>query len=319
MIENLIIIGSGPAGLTAAIYAARAGLKPLIIDGAQPGGQLMGTSAVENWPGEISILGPKLMQNIRNHAAHFGTRFQEETISEVKFAGASDTKNGKNKPFFLKTNKNKLLEAHSVIIATGAHHRRLGCPGEEEYWGKGVTTCAVCDGAFYKNRPVIIVGGGDTAMEDASFMTHFTDQITIVHIMGELTASKAMQDRILNNPKIKIIYSSTVSTILGDGNHVTQVEITHQKTGHKTTLKTDAIFIAIGLIPNTQIFKGQIELQKSGHIATTELTKTSIDGVFAAGDVADPRYRQAITSAGSGCMAALDAEKYLKKIGIELH
>jgi thioredoxin reductase (NADPH) len=307
MQENLIIIGSGPAGLTAAIYASRAGLDPLVIEGSNPGGQLMNTSFVENWPGEIRILGSKLMENMRNHALHFNTRFLEETISEVKFNAKSN---------LLITNTSKRIKTKSLIIASGATHRRLNCPGEKEYWGKGVTTCAVCDGAFYKNRPVVIVGGGDTAMEDASFMTNFTDQITIIHILDQLTASKAMQDRVINNPKIKIIYQSTVTQIIGDGQHVTSVEITHQETGKKTELKTDVVFVAIGLSPNTSIFKDQLKLEKSGHIAVNNFTKTSIEGVFAAGDVIDPCYRQAITSAGFGCMAALDAEKYLKKIGI---
>lgn len=307
MHQKLIIIGSGPAGLTAAIYAARAGLNPLIIDGTNPGGQLMGTSTVENWPGESSIVGPQLMDNMRTHAAHFGTRFLQETVSEVKF---------EPKNHLLTTNKGTKLPTKAVIIATGANPRLLHCPGEHEYWGKGVSTCAVCDGAFYKNRPVVIIGGGDTAMEDASFMTNLTDHITIVHILDRLTASKAMQDRIINNPNIKVIYNSTISKIIGNGKHVTELAITNQKTGQTSTLNTDAVFIAIGLTPNTSIFKGQIALHTSGHIVISDFTKTSIEGVFAAGDVADSHYRQAITSASTGCMAALDAEKYLKKIGV---
>ena len=304
-LENLVIIGSGPAGLTAAIYAARAGLHPLIIEGKNPGGQLMGTSMVENWPGEKSIMGPKLMANIREHAAHFGTRFLSEEVVDVDTSA---------KPFTLTTHKGTRIQAHSVIIATGATPRRLGCPGESEYWGKGVTTCAVCDGAFYKDRPVVIVGGGDTAMEDASFMTNFTKDITIVHILDKLTASQAMQERVINHPDIKIIYNSTVSKIIGNGDHITSLEIINTITQATQTLSADAVFVAIGLTPNTGIFKHKLELTSYGYLVVKDLTKTSIEGIFTAGDVADPRYRQAITSAGTGCMAALDAEKYLKKM-----
>jgi len=301
-IEKLIIIGSGPAGLTAGVYGARAHLNPIIIDGAKPGGQLMGTSFVENWPGEKQIMGPALMMKMREHAKHFGCKFISESVTSVDFT---------KKPFTITTNKNKTLQAHSVIIATGAESKRLNVPGEQEYWGKGVTTCAVCDGAFYPDKRVIIVGGGDTAMEDASFMTKFTDKITIVHILDKLTASHAMQERVLNNPKITIIYNSTVSSIAGDGSHVTGVTITNQQTGKSEQMATDALFIAIGMNPNTKPFQGQLELDTFGYMKVTNHTRTSVEGVFAAGDVADYRYRQAITSAGSGCMAALDAEKYL--------
>lgn len=310
MKKSLIIIGSGPAGLTAAIYAARAGLQPLVIDGNQPGGQLMGTTFIENWPGEKSIMGPKLMINMREHAEHFGTTFLYEEIDSIETT---------NHPFTLTTSKKTILKADALIIATGATPKRLGCPGEEEYWGKGVSTCAVCDGAFYKNRPVVIVGGGDTAMEDASFMINFTNNITIIHIQEQLTASKAMQERIINNPNIKIIYSSTVSKIIGDTHHVKSIEITHQTTKAVTTLETDAVFVAIGLNPNSKLVKNRLALTPYGHIVVTDHTKTSCEGIFAAGDVVDAHYRQAITSAGTGCMAALDAEKYLKKISIALH
>jgi len=298
----LIIIGSGPSGLTAGIYASRANLKPLIIEGKEPGGQLMGTTYVENWPGEKSILGPKLMMNMKDHAKHFGSEFLADKITKVDFS---------KKPFTLWTEQGKELQADAVIVATGAVPNRLKCPGEDEYWGKGVTTCAVCDGAFYPDKEVIIVGGGDTAMEDASFMTKFTKKITIVHILDQLTASKPMQKRVLDNPDINIIYNSTVSEIKGDGNHVTSAIITNQKTGETKELKTDAIFIAIGMHPNTKYLENQIELDKFGYVNVTNHTRTSVEGVFAAGDVADYRYRQAITSAGSGCMAALDAERYL--------
>lgn len=306
-IHNLIIIGSGPAGLTAGIYAARANLKPIIIEGADPGGQLMGTTAVENWPGEKNILGPTLMMNMKEHAKATGCSFISSTITAVDFS---------TKPYTLITNKDEKLKAHAVIIATGATPKRLGVPGENEYWGKGVTTCAVCDGAFYKDRPVIIVGGGDTAMEDASFMTRYTKEITIVQIHESLTASAAMKERVIDHPDINIIYNSTVTKIEGDGNHITQAIITNQKTGENTPIKTDALFVAVGLKPNTDMLKGHVDLLENGYLKLHNHTRTSVEGVFAAGDVADYRYRQAITSAGAGCMASLDAERYLKHLGI---
>lgn len=304
-VHRLIILGSGPAGLTAGIYAARANLEPLIIEGKNPGGQLMGTTAVENWPGEKSIQGPELMAKMRAHAQSFGSKFQFGFIESVDFS---------KKPFTLITNKNKEFKAQSVIIATGATPKRLNIPGEDTYWGKGVTTCAVCDGALYKNKSVVIVGGGDTAMEDASFMTNFTDQITIVQISESLTASQAMQKRVINNPKIKIIYGSTVSEIQGDGNHVTKVLITNLKTKEQQVLSATAVFVAIGLSPNTSFLKGQVELTTFGYIVEKGHTKTSVPGIFVAGDVCDPYFRQAITSAGTGCAAALEAERYLKNV-----
>jgi len=306
-IRKLIIIGSGPAGLTAGIYSARADLQPLIIEGKNPGGQLMGTTAVENWPGEKSIMGPQLMMNMKEHAQHFGCEFLTETVASVDFT---------TRPFSVTTDRNKTLQAHSIIISTGAAPKRLGCPGEDEYWGKGVTTCAVCDGAFYKDKRVLIIGGGDTAMEDASFMTKFTKDITVVQILDKLTASVSMQRRVLDNPDIKVLYSSTVKEILGDGTTATGAVLHNNKTNETYTIEADGIFIAVGLTPNTSIFKGQIELDAHGYIPLKRHTMTSLDGVFACGDVTDYRYRQAITSAGSGCMAALDAEKYLASIKI---
>ncbi|MGE0010452.1 MAG: thioredoxin-disulfide reductase [Candidatus Babeliales bacterium] len=307
-IHKLLIIGSGPAGLTAGIYSSRANLEPTIIEGTKPGGQLMGTTKVENWPGETSILGPQLMQNMREHAKKAGCTFQTGDIASVDFS---------QKPFTLTTNKNEQLQAHAVIIATGATPKRLGVPGEDQYWGKGVTTCTVCDGAFFQNQPVVIVGGGDSAMEGASFMLNFTKQITIIQIHDKLSASVAMQERVINNPNIKIIYQSSVTEIKGDAQKPTHVVVKNNKTGDTQELRTDAVFVSIGLTPNTQAFKDHIELLKSGHIKLFGKTKTSVEGVFAAGDVADYTYRQAITSAGDGCMAALDAERYLKSIGIE--
>lgn len=303
-IHQLIIIGSGPAGLTAAIYASRANLNPLIIEGKKPGGQLMNTTAVENWPGNISIMGPELMMNMKKHAEHFGTQFISGDVEHVELS---------KQPFTITTSRKETFHTRSIIIATGANPKLLGCPGEKEYWSKGVSTCAVCDGAFFKDKKVIIVGGGDTAMEDASFMRNFTDDITIVHIKSELTASHAMQQRVIDDKKITIIYDSTVTEIHGDGNKVTDVTITNQKTNQAKKIKADAVFVAIGLSPNTTPFKGQLELNDYGYLVIKDHTKTSVKGVFAAGDVFDYRYRQAITAAGSGCMAALDVEKYLKE------
>ena len=229
----------------------------------------------------------------------------EESVISVDFS---------QRPLSVSTDRGTTLTADAIIIATGASPKRLGCPGESEYWSKGVTSCAVCDGAFYKDRPVIIVGGGDTAMEDAAFMLNFTNQITIVHILDKLTANHAMQQRILTNPAIKIIYKSTVSEIKGNGQHATQAIITHQETGKTQALDTDALFVAIGLNPNVGPFKEQVALNSLGFIEVKDQTQTSVPGVFVAGDVADYRYRQAITSAGAGCMAALDAERYLKNL-----
>ncbi len=304
-IHQLIIIGSGPAGLTAAVYAARSNLNPLIIDGDTPGGQLVTTTLVENWPGEKSILGPTLMANMREHAQQLGTQFLPETVVKVNFS---------QQPFTLWTNRDTQLKAAAIIIATGATPKRLGCPGEDEYWGKGITTCAVCDGAFYPDKKILIVGGGDTAMEDASFLKKFTKDITIVQILDKLTASHAMQQRIINDPDITIMYNSTVTAIRGNGKHITGATITDQKTKEEKEMAIEGLFIAIGLQPNSVPFKGQVTTDDWGYITTTNHTTTSVAGVFVAGDVQDYRYRQAITSAGAGCMAALDAERYLSKL-----
>ncbi|QQR54090.1 thioredoxin-disulfide reductase [bacterium] len=301
-VHDLIIIGSGPAGLTAAVYAARANLHPIIIEGKTPGGQLMSTTYVENWPGQKSILGPMLMMQMREHALHFGTNILSESVVTVDFA---------KKPFSVTTDAAKTYHAQSIIIATGAHHKTLGCPGEATYWSKGVTTCAVCDGAFYPNKKVVVIGGGDTAMEDASFLKKFTNQITIVHILDKLTASFAMQQRVLGDPDIKIIYESTVKQFHGNGTQLTGMTIRHQKTGNESELEADGAFIAIGLKPNTAPFKGQLAMNELGYITVTNQVHTSVPGIFAAGDVHDYKYRQAITSAGAGCMAALEAERYL--------
>lgn len=301
-VHKLIILGSGPAGLTAAIYAARANLEPMIIDGDEPGGQLVKTTYVENWPGEKSILGPKLMTNMREHAKHFGTEFVTGSVTKVDFS---------KKPFTITVDDKTTLQGHAIIIATGATPKRLGVPGEDKHWGKGVTTCAICDGAFYRDKKVVIVGGGDTAMEDASFLKKYTNKITIVHILDKFTASHAMQQRVINDPDIKVLYDSTVTEIHGDGQHVNGVTITNQKDGKTSKLEVDGVFIAIGLNPNSAPFKDCITCNKGGFIEIRDQTHTNIEGVFVAGDVHDYRYRQAVTAAGAGCMAALDVERYL--------
>lgn len=304
-LKDLTIIGSGPAGLTAAIYASRANLNPLVIEGREPGGQLMSTSYIENWPSIEKIRGPELMFNLKQQAKSFGTEFLSNSVISVDFC---------QKPFLINTDNNLQIKSKAIIIATGANPKKLDCKGENEYWGKGVSSCAICDGALFRNKHVIIVGGGDSAMENASFMTNFTDKITIVHILPKLTASYSMQSKIIIDPRIKIIYNSSISEIKGDGQGVTSVSIINYLTESISELQADAVFIAIGLIPNTKIFKGQLELTEYGHILLKNNTETSVKGIFAAGDVADAKYRQAITSAGSGCAASLDAERYLKHL-----
>ena len=302
--HKLIIIGSGPAGLTAAIYAARADLQPILFEGDKPGGQLMGTSLVENWPGYDEIMGPVLMLKMRAQAEKLGTIFKSEFIIKLE----------KKDIFILTTNKQTYL-ADAVIIATGSNYKKLNCPGEDLYWGKGVTTCAVCDGAFYRNKPVAIIGGGDTAMEDALFMTKFTDQITIIHILDKLTASKVLQKRVLENKNIKIIYNSLVIKYTGDNQHLKSLTYKNLQTNQESILLVDASFTAIGLKPNADFLPPEVQKTTYGHIVTQfESTRTSLPGLFAAGDVVDAIYRQAITSAGSGCKAALDAEKYLSNL-----
>lgn len=302
---QLVIVGSGPAGLTAGIYASRAKIKTLIIDGPQPGGQLMTTTKVENWPSQISVDGPELMINMRMHAEKCGAQFLSETITSVDF---------KQRPFTLTTDQNKKITAQSVIIATGASSKLLGCKGEKEYWAKGVSTCSTCDAPFFQGKEVVIVGGGDTAMTEAEHLTHFASKVTVVHILDALTGKDPIKDKVLAHSKVSFIYSSTVTEINGDGNRVTEVVVRNQQTQAISTLKADGVFIAIGFNPNTGVFKGQVDLDQYGYIRMTNTTHTSVEGVFAAGDCEDFRYRQAITSAGVGCMAALDAQKYLSRV-----
>jgi thioredoxin reductase (NADPH) len=307
--KKLVIIGSGPAGLTAGMYAARANLQPVIFEGTVPGGQLISTTDVENWPGEKKIKGLALIEQLKDHALNFGCTFREQTITKI------DTS---TTPFVLTTDQNETCLAQSIILAPGAKPKRLNVPGEQTYWGKGVSACAVCDGALYRDQNVIVIGGGDTALENASFLTNFTTKVTVVHIQETLTASAPMRKRALSNPHINIIYNSTVTEIVGDGQHMKHAVITDQKTGKKTVLPAQGIFISIGVTPNTEFLQGTVELDGWGYIvlkACTTLGKTctTIEGIFAAGDAVDYIYRQAITAAGTGCMAALDAERYLKK------
>lgn len=304
MIRNLVIVGSGPAGLTAGIYSARAKLKPLIIDGPMPGGQLMTTTKVENWPGEVSIDGPELMIKMREHAQAYGSEFLSESLVSVDFS---------KRPFKLVTDANRTIEAKAIIIATGAVNKKLSCNGEGEYWGKGVSVCATCDAPFYADKEVVIVGGGNTAVTEAEHLLHFVKKLTVVHILDQLTATDPIKDKVLTNPNARFIYNSTVVEINGDGNQVKNTIIENQKTKERTTLTADGVFIAIGFKPNTTIFKSQLEMDEFGYLVVHNHTRTSVEGIFAAGDVADYRYRQAVTSAGVGCMAALDAQFFLAK------
>jgi thioredoxin reductase (NADPH) len=300
--ENLIIIGSGPAGYTAAIYAARANLKPLLIEGYTSGGQLMITSEVENYPGfDHGIQGPDLMAVMRKQAERFETRFITKNATKVDFS---------KRPFKVWVEE-EMFEAQTVIIATGASAKWLGIPSEEKLMGKGVSACATCDGAFFKKQDVVVVGGGDTAMEEAHFLTRFCNKIYLVHRRGEFRASKIMQERVLQNPKVEVVYDSAVDEILGE-NGVTGVRLKNLKTNAMREVKVTGIFMAIGHQPNTQIFKEFITTNETGYVQTKPgTTQTNIQGVFAAGDVQDHIYRQAITAAGTGCMAALEAERFL--------
>ncbi|MBM3886343.1 thioredoxin-disulfide reductase [Candidatus Dependentiae bacterium] len=303
MTYDVIILGSGPAGLTAALYSARNKLKTLVLEGNQPGGQLTTTTTVENWPGNIAIQGPDLMTNIREHAAHYGAELATRAATAVDFA---------QYPYVITAGK-KTFSTKTVIIATGSSNKKLGCLGEQEYFAKGVATCATCDAPFYKDRDVIVVGGGNTAVTEIEHLTHFAQSVTVVHILEQLTATDPIKDKILHHPKVTFIYESTIKEIKGNGTHVTSAIIEHQKTKALTEIRTDGIFIAIGFTPNTQLFQGQLELDQYGYLILQDRTCTSKRGVFAAGDVSDYRYRQAIVSAGAGCMAALDVQAFLAK------
>jgi thioredoxin reductase (NADPH) len=306
MPENVIVIGSGPAGLTAALYAARANLQPLVIEGAAPYGQLMLTTDVENYPGfPEGILGPELMDKFRAQAERFGSKFITADATRVDFTRT---------PFVVEVGE-ATYETNSVIVSTGAKARMLDIPGERELLGRGVSTCATCDGFFFRGRDLVVVGGGDSAMEEAIFLTKFSPNVTIVHRRDALRASKIMQDRAHANEKISFVWDSAVDEVVGSEGAVTGVKLKNVKTDEVTDFATNGLFIAIGHDPNTQLFKGQLELDDNGYIVVQHpRTQTSIPGVFACGDVVDHIYRQAITAAGTGCAAAIDAERYLEAL-----
>jgi thioredoxin reductase (NADPH) len=306
----VVIIGSGPAGLTAALYTARANLRPIVVEGLEGGGQLMITTMVENWPGfRDGVMGPDLMAEMRIQAERFGARIVQGHVESVDLA---------TRPFRIRLSDRE-LHAQSLIIATGASAQWLGLPSEKKLVGRGVSSCATCDGAFFKNRPIVVVGGGDTAMEEAIFLTRFASTVYVVHRRDKLRASKVMQDKAFANPKIRFVWNSVVEDIHDlDKGEVTGVVLRDLQTGEASELAVDGVFVAIGHTPNTSLFKGQLDLHPTGYIVT-EGTRTNVEGVFACGDVQDATYRQAITAAGSGCMAAMDAERFLEHQEHEAH
>jgi thioredoxin reductase (NADPH) len=305
--QQVVIIGSGPAGLTAALYAARANLKPLLVEGLDAGGQLMLTTMVENWPGfRDGIMGPDLMTEMRAQAQRFGTQILESTITKVDL---------QNRPFTLTLGDGKTITTEALIIATGASARWLEIGSDRKLSGHGVSTCATCDGYFFKGKPIAVVGGGDSALEEAIYLTKFASKVTLVHRRDTLRGSKIMQDKAFANPKIEFVWNSAVTDVKDvSRGEVTAIEVQNLLSGAVTEIPLEGLFIAIGHTPNTKLFEGQIDLDPTGYIVTHEGTRTNVPGVFAAGDVQDRVYRQAITAAGSGCMAAIDAERYLESL-----
>lgn len=308
-IENVVIIGSGPAGHTAAIYAARANLNPLLFEGfmaagVAAGGQLTTTTEIENFPGFTTIGGPDLMFRMREQALHCGTRIRTETVAKVDLS---------RRPFKVYTEEGDVIETQTLVIATGATAKRMGVPREEEFWQKGISACAVCDGALpiFRNQPLVVIGGGDTAVEESTYLTKFASKVFLVHRRDALRASKAMQQRALSNTKLEIIWDTALEDVTGS-KFLEGVKLKNLKTQNAWDLEAKGLFYAIGHTPNTAFLEGQIKTDESGYILTEPgSTLTSVPGVFAAGDVQDKRYRQAVTSAGTGCMAALDAEHFL--------
>jgi thioredoxin reductase (NADPH) len=307
--EKVVILGSGPAGLTAAIYAARADLQPLVVEGLEPGGQLTTTTDVENFPGfPEGILGPDLMQVMRRQAERFGARFRSGTVTAADFSGT---------PFKLQLDGQEGLESRTVIVATGASAKYLGLDSERKLLGHGVSSCATCDGAFFRNVPVAVVGGGDTAMEEALFLTRFASRVFLIHRRDKFRASRIMADRVLAHPKIEVRWDSVVEEIHDpDRREVTGARLRNIKTGQTSDIAISGFFSAIGHQPNTEPFRGQLDMDDKGYLRGQN-THTNVKGVFAAGDVQDAIYRQAITAAGSGCMAALEAQRYLEALGVE--
>ena len=300
---NVVIIGSGPAGLTAAIYAARANLSPLMYEGSQAGGQLTLTTDVENFPGfPTGIMGPQLIQDMRAQAERFGTTFQNADVTKVDLS---------RRPFSITVNDEETIEAKSIIISTGASANLLGLESENRLLGHGVSTCATCDGFFFRGQPIAVIGGGDSAMEEATFLTKFASHVTVIHRRDKLRASKIMQDKAMKNEKLSFRWNAIPDEILGD-DVVTGIHLRDTVTNEFNILDCKGVFVAIGHTPNTQIFKGQVDTDENGYIKTSHGTATNVPGVFAAGDVQDSHYRQAITAAGTGCMAAIDAERFLE-------
>jgi thioredoxin reductase (NADPH) len=303
---KVVIIGSGPAGYTAAIYAARAMLEPILIQGVQPGGQLTITTEVENYPGFADVIqGPWLMEQMQKQAEHVGTRLVYDHVNALDLG---------ERPFRLETDAGDVYLAETVVLATGAQARWLGLPSEEKFKGYGVSACATCDGFFYRGKEVVVVGGGNTAVEEALFLTNFASKVTVVHRRDHFRAEKILQDRLFKNPKIRVIWDSVVEEIEGSENplKVSKVRLRNIKTGAVTELPVDGVFVAIGHTPATDLVVGQVEMKPSGYVATKPYSSaTSVPGLFAAGDVTDDTYRQAVTAAGQGCMAALEAERFL--------